>query len=164
MWHPYVVTWFLGSIVELILLGTYSNFHFTYTHFDTVIIISRITRTTSLILFFSLYSSLREDIREYTNSDPEQRLLLLHKTSKTLIQSKTPHERKDYGSIREISFKSSCSTSKTRLESSSKIQQHGFQKLSGNNHVGPLTNCLMNMRRLVKKWNENLRAFLQPTD
>ncbi|KAF8865575.1 hypothetical protein BDZ45DRAFT_786840 [Acephala macrosclerotiorum] len=94
VWYPYYVTWFMGIVVELILLVVPNVFHPPNSSFDFIIIILQCFRACFFIILPSLYFGLRNDQKEYDNADAERQSLLRKK-----LAGKSPSEdsSKRYG-------------------------------------------------------------------
>ncbi|KUJ08051.1 uncharacterized protein LY89DRAFT_765501 [Mollisia scopiformis] len=81
VWYPYYVTWFLGLLVELILLVIPNVFAPPETPFAFTNIVIQSIRVCFFAILPSLYFALRNDKKEYDNGDAERQSLLQKKLS-----------------------------------------------------------------------------------
>lgn len=79
VWYPYYGTWFIGIVVELILLITPRVLLPPNSAFDIIAIIIQVLRICTFVVLISLYFSLRNDEKCYDNSDAERQSLLRKK-------------------------------------------------------------------------------------
>ena len=79
MWYPYYGTWFIGIVVELILLVVPNVFDPPKKPFEFTILAIQISRTSFFIILPSLFFGLRNDDKLYEDSDVERQSLLKKK-------------------------------------------------------------------------------------
>ncbi|KAH8662882.1 hypothetical protein BGZ60DRAFT_76345 [Tricladium varicosporioides] len=79
VWYPYYGTWFIGIVVELILLITSRVLLPPNSAFDIITIAIQVLRICTFVVLISLYFGLRNDEKCYDNSDAERQSLLRKK-------------------------------------------------------------------------------------
>ena len=79
VWYPYYGTWFVGIAVEITLLILQNLMHSPVSAFDYIGIVIEVSRICTFILLPALYFGLRNDRKQYENSDAERQSLLRKK-------------------------------------------------------------------------------------
>lgn len=97
MWYPYYVPWFLGIVVEILLLVIPNVLHGPKNISDYVCIVIQTLRVTAFISLPILFFGLRNDKEKYDNADAERQALLSKKLSAKA--SSSDESSTDYGTI-----------------------------------------------------------------
>ncbi|KAF4633947.1 hypothetical protein G7Y89_g4170 [Cudoniella acicularis] len=79
VWYPYYGTWFVGIVVELVLLILPNVFRPPESAFDFITIVIQALRICTFVVLVSLYFGLRNDEKCYDNADAERQSLLQKK-------------------------------------------------------------------------------------
>ena len=99
MWYPYYVTWFLGILVELVLIVVPNVLQGPNDAFDFACIVIQAFRIAAFVTLPSLYFGLRNDKKEYDNADAERQALLSKKLAAK--GSSSDDSGNDYGTIED---------------------------------------------------------------
>jgi hypothetical protein len=115
VWYPYYGTWFIGLIVELILLVVPNIFSPPQTPSDFVILVIQVIRVCHFIVLPALYFGLRNDEKKYDGSDAERQSLLGKKLAAKGPNSKAAAANGDggYGSTADANSQDDDSADKT---------------------------------------------------
>ncbi|KAL5314080.1 hypothetical protein ACEPPN_018504 [Leptodophora sp. 'Broadleaf-Isolate-01'] len=103
VWYPYYGTWFIGIVVELLLLVVPNVFDPPNKSFDFATLAVQILRTSCFIILPSLYFGLRNDNKLYEDSDVERQSLLQKKLGKKPLSEASTLNGNGYGTTTENS-------------------------------------------------------------
>jgi hypothetical protein len=119
VWYPYSVTWFLGLLVESVLLIVPNILVHPTGPFDFVFIAIETLRILAFAILPILYFGLRNDEKEYDNNDAERQSLLRKNLAKKSSSSdKSVTNGKDYGTTGDTSAEGSeTATNNSQTES-----------------------------------------------
>jgi len=106
VWYPYYGTWLIAIVVELALLILPNVFRYPESLYDFVFVTIRALRASAFIALSSLYFGLRNDKKQYDNSDAE-RQSLLSKTPKVSSSEDTVSGSNGYGTTTAIDTQTS---------------------------------------------------------
>ncbi|PBP22523.1 hypothetical protein BUE80_DR006542, partial [Diplocarpon rosae] len=97
VWYPFYGTWFLGIIVELVLIIVPSVFKPPKNFFDFAILLIQIVRICNFIILPSMYFGKRNNDKKYDESDVERQSLLGKKVGKKSSSQASTVNGNDYG-------------------------------------------------------------------
>lgn len=114
VWYPYSVTWFLGLLVESVLLIVPKVLAHPKGSFDFVFFVIETLRVLAFAILLILYFCLRNDEKEYDNNDAERQSLLRKKLAKKSSSSdRSVTNGKDYGTTGDTSTEGSETATNT---------------------------------------------------
>ena len=79
VWYPYYGTWIVGAIVEILLVWAHNWLHPPTSAFDFINIVEQSLRICTFLTLLALYFTLRNDPKQYDNTDAESQSLLRKK-------------------------------------------------------------------------------------
>lgn len=103
VWYPYYGTWFIGIVVELFLVVVPNIFEPPKKPFDFAILVIQVLRICAFLILPSLYFGLRNDKKEYEDSDIERQSLLQKKLGKKPSSEASTLNGNGYGTTTENS-------------------------------------------------------------